>query len=474
MPRLSVRSATLLGSGVVVVLTALLYDFVLPLTPGRRQLASARLIARTDLWRGLSGALAGWTPSTAGAAGTWALAGTVVAFGAYAAGVTVLWRRPATRTLLWVVGGVGALLVVAGMLALPNISTDAFNYLVTARVLTAHGADPVLTAPDAFRHDPLWAFAGHDYTSSPDNKLGVWLVFSLPFAALGGGDPVRSLLLLRVALALVALLNIALIWLILRRTAPDHACAGTALYAWNPLVAVHSTGKTDTLMVAFFLGFILLSLHARERSATGMATASVLVKAISVPFVLTLVIGQLRRAPRPGRELAVRIGVAAAVTLAVYQVLGRSPLLFAQHLLVGQGPGGGASPAVTVAVVLGLFVLTGWTVLQQDGTVERDLATSVPLAVYAVALLPAVGFAWYLMLPMALVALVRDARAAVVVVVLGVVHAARNVLDTVDTGTFHVVVPPRSLVLLVLAATLAGYAWAGRHRLTQVSRGRPN
>jgi hypothetical protein len=67
------------------------------------------------------------------------------------------------------------------------------------------------------------------------------------------------------------------------------------------------------------------------------------------------------------------------------------------------------------------------------------------------------------MVPLALLALVRNPLAAAVVVVVTLVHAARNVLDNADAGTFHIPVPPRALVALMLVTVLLVYAWAGRH-----------
>jgi hypothetical protein len=451
-----VASLPVLGCALVVVVVTAASQLVLPLSPGRLQLASAQLIERFALWRAVRAGVGQLAPTTAASATVAVVVGGLVVFVAYAAAIAVLWRRPPTRGLLWLVVGTSAVLLACAVLALPNVSTDIYDYLLTARVRTAHGDNPILVAPDAFPADPLWPFASRQYTAHPDNKLGLWVLFSLPFAVLGGDDPVRSLLVLRSALAAVGLLNVGLVVLILRRLCPRHVLAGTALFGWNPIVASHTAAKTDTLMVALFLTFLLLSLHQRARVATVAAAGAALVKLLSIPLGAVLVAGQIRASARPVREAVVQGALAVGAVLLVYQVFGRDPLLVVRHLSGANAPGWSVSPVVmaVIAVVMGLLVVG--TVWRQDGTLTRFLATSVPLAVFTAAALGYVGFAWYAMVPVALLALVAEARAAAAAVVVSLVVSVHTALDNVGTGTFQPVELPRLASQGIAGALLLG------------------
>lgn len=443
-----------LGAGALIlsVVTAL-YQFVLPLTSGRSGLPSAGLIDRLWLWRTTRVTFDVLTPDTGGSATVAILCASVVGFAAYGISVGLLWRRPPTRRLVGAVAGVGVVLLVVGVLALPNTSTDIYSYLLTARVLTEHGANPLVTAPDAFPDDPLWPLADRSYTARADNKLPLWLLFSLPLTALGGDDPVRSLLVLRAGLAVIGVVNIALIVLVLRRIAPRHVCAGTALFAWNPIIAVHSTAKTDTLMVTFLLAAVLLSLRDLQRWATAASAASALIKVFSAPFTAVLLFGQVRSSARPLREVVIRSALVLGVTLGTYQVFAPDPTLIFRHLLNTNSPGTTGGPLLSAGVATGLVALTGLTALRQDGSVQRYLATVAPLALYATAFIGYIGFSWYVFVPLALLSLVRDTRAATAVILITAVHATRNAMANADIGDFHLVLLP-SLPAGVLTAVL--------------------
>jgi alpha-1,6-mannosyltransferase len=199
----------------------------------------------------------------------------------------------------------------------PLTSTDLFNYIAGARVFWTHGANPLTVPPVAFADDPFVALVSNwRDLPSPYGPLWTW-VAGVPLA-LGGGDPLRTVLAFK-ALSVVAFLAGAwLVYLIARRLRPDSAGTALLIYAWNPLAVFHvaGNGHNDAVMVLFVVAGLYCLTRGWTAAAVVALAASVLVKFASALLLPLIAVWWLRSKQRP-RLPALVAGCGAAALLAV-------------------------------------------------------------------------------------------------------------------------------------------------------------
>jgi hypothetical protein len=407
--------ATVAGLCLVLLVTQLFYAFVLPQTPSRMAKRSAELVGELGLWS--------WTtslplpvPHAKGLIAGVVILLAVVAFAAYGLIVWLLWGRTDRRAGLVVVSFVGASFLVSA-LALPNLNSDVYDYILFGRVVAEHDSNPADTFPEDFPDDPVYAYSSHQYTGERDNKLPAWTVVSVGLAHLGGDDPVSNLLLFRFTLLAINLGSVALVWTVLRRLHPAAALAGVALYGLNPIVSVQGQSKTDTLMAFLLLAAVALLVARHRRSAVVALGLSMFVKLITVPLALVFWVRELRLRRWPqlvGDGLTV--GIIALALYAPFSEHGLD-LLFDHMGLLGSG--GSSAPEVLRPVIVaafGLFILA--VGLRQDGSHEQLLRGWALTALVFGLFLSRPGLAWYLVVAIAAVAVAAEWRMAVAVVVM--------------------------------------------------------
>jgi hypothetical protein len=209
--------------------------------------------------------------------------------------------------------------------ALP--SDDIFSYILYGRISALHHANPLITTPASFPHDPFLTLVYWQNTRSVYGP--VWLLLSsgvsLLAEALGGGLAVYVALFKLLGLA-THLANTALIWLILGRLTPRRRLAGTLLYAWNPLCLLEfcASGHNDALMLLFLLLGVYAFVRQQEALgliAIGLSIATKIVPIALIPFYLLYCARRLRAEGADWRGLAVglgwRIGLVALAALAL-------------------------------------------------------------------------------------------------------------------------------------------------------------
>lgn len=192
--------------------------------------------------------------------------------------------RAGQAPLGWILGG-GLLFAVTAAAVYPVGALDVFDNIFYGRMAAFHGANPLLTAPDAFATDPLYPYAAWTWWPIPYGPI--WAAVDALLSRLSNGELLPGLVAFKALnLGLYAACT-GLIAAILGRTRPGYVAAGTLLFAWNPLVVLEGLASVHNdlgLMVLVLLAFYL---HQRGHALWGLAAllASVLVK--FVPLALT-------------------------------------------------------------------------------------------------------------------------------------------------------------------------------------------
>ena len=408
--------------GLVLSLTVLFYDFVLPQAPVRLARASAGLIAESAWW---SQVAALPFPQLTGTRLATALLGvSFVAFLAYGLAVVVAWGRPARPGALLAVVVPAVVFTVLGALAMPTQSSDIIDYLLSGRVASEHEASPYVAPPASFPEDPLLPYASGDYTQDAEQKPAVWIAIAVSVSVVAGDDPATAVLVFRAFLATVSLMNLALIWSVLRRWRPQHVLAGLVTYGWSPVVTLHAQAKFDVVMALFTLAAALALVAGHRYVMAAVLWCSVLTKVLTLPLVAVSLLGELRAGA--WRRVVGSAVVVAALTIALYAPFERGPWLVVEHLLLADR--GGAQLPLPVSIGFAMVVAAAvlWSGLTSRGDSERVLQGWALVALTLVLLVPP-DWSWYLITPIALVSLSGERWKTLALVLLsGVVF----VLDT--------------------------------------------
>lgn len=439
---------------VLLVVTSM-YAFVVPRTPGRMTLASAALIDTVPLWSWLAHASIQLASRQEVVAAALLLLGGA-AFAAYALAVCLSWRRAAPAPVFTLVFGAALCAFAISALALPTADTDIFNYIANGRVATVYHSNPYYVPVDRFPNDPIYPYAGKQYTATPDNKLPTWMLISLPLNVIAGNDPTTNLLIFRLAFLLFNVANLALIAIILRRIQPAFRLTGTIIYGWNPIVIVQGQGKTDTVIVFFLLVAILLLIRGRRHLATIALSLSVFIKWLTLPLVIVYWVRLVRL--RQWTQLLIDVALFGLVTLVVYAPFARSPRLLLDHLRLVSAGGRAAPRVVQTVLAIGYIVVILWIGLKQDGSLHKLLYGFVVASVYFSLLLIPIQFSRYLMPMIALVSLVDSWPIAAVSTALSFVSFLINQWYSAATGGYklpQLTALSRSLVYLSLLTLIA-------------------
>ena len=236
-------------------------------------------------------------------------------FGAYLGAVAIVWRGW-VRPSWWLVFGFAALFALALLPMYPPTAMDMFHYHAMARLAWIFHANPLTTPQNAF---PYAIGMSWSELASPYGPL--WSLISGPPTLLAG-DVVSGLYAFKIMGAISHLASAALIWQIVRRSAPGQQALATLLFAWNPfvLLRVVGNGHNDLWMMLP----VLIALWCVQRGwwvlAVEALTLSVLVKFASAllgPALLLYIWTHAEGDRRTRAWLLVRAGAAAAVTVAL-------------------------------------------------------------------------------------------------------------------------------------------------------------
>lgn len=383
------------------------FAFVLPATPARMDRTTSDLIPGVPFWDTLvrNGFAGQMSPTNL------VLLLAIVgggAFAIYALALRKAWTMDASpRTVVAIIAVSLGFLLTAAM-ALPTQNTDVFNYMVQGRVSAVYGENPYLVPANAFPDDPFLPYASEQYASDPNDYLPAWGLYNSVLARFTGDDPVRGLFVYRLTFVLLSLANLGLIVGILARIGPAHIPAGLVTYGWNPIVILESPGRTDTLMAFLALVAAYLVVHRRPIGGTVALTLSVLTKWITLPLLLCLAAN--RALTGSWKALVAMAGGVLLTSALVYAPFLESAEVLRLHFGMLLRGGSSAPEQLRWAFAGGLVVLSVVLARFDDGDGRPALWTWAALLLYFTAFLTKIGFAWYLIVPTAFIALVRDLR----------------------------------------------------------------
>ena len=454
-PRRLVLTAVL---GTVLILDALYYAFCLAQTPSRLIRPGAALASDFGLWsfmrdRGLP------VPTTPGAVAVAVVLCTAVGFGAYAGVVLLHWNR-SDRRATWLVCGLAGTAFGISALAMPTTNTDIYDYILFGRVAAVHQEDPHVRFPDEFPDDPLYKYSSHQYTGKQDNKLPAWTLLTVGLAEVGGDGPVTNVLLYRFTLAGLNLASLGLVAFIVSRIRRQATTAAVALFGLNPIVAFLGQSKTDSLMAFWLLVGAACLVAGRRRLAAAGIVLSMFVKLITLPLAVVYWVREIRL----GRAAAVAGDalIAAAVVLLLYAPFSRGFDLLVDHLSLLRGGGDNVGgPLRAVAVVLFVAFLAGVGLTRTADHLSLFRGWAVVALAFAV-LLSRPALSWYLIVPVAAVAIACDRRTTLALVP---VTAGSFLLSTwrlQNTSAHELPMATGITVLAVLAGVavlVAGALW---------------
>jgi hypothetical protein len=477
-------TAPVIGLGVVSVLGTAWFAWSLPAAPSRRSRAGAALAEDVGPWRWAYEHLA--PPSSPAALATTLVAVAGLMFAAWAGAIALTWHRSSPARVRAIVVCVGVACVI-GALALPSHSSDIYDYALFGRVGSAHGGDPYHDLPDAYPDDPLYPYSSHQYTGHPDNKLPVWTMAATGLTAAVGDRPLVVILAFRSLLAAATLLATVLVARLAGRRRRHETAAAVATFGLCPVTLVYGGAKTDALMVLLMLVGLALVADGRSRTGTAVTTLAVMVKAIAAPVLALVVLApseQARdRSTRQWTQVALRAVVAVVVSVGAYLPF-RDPVELARAHLSEPDQTSAASLALPVALVALVALAVGtvarmWRHLPTSGIERAELvvAGSAPVLVAFAATLTRPGLPWYLLTPLAVVALARSLPLLVVLGSLATTSFVMGWWESIDTRTHPLpeVHGSRASIYLLVAAVAvgaAGVAWLGRRRADREARGR--
>lgn len=436
------------------------YAFVIPQTPGRLARASAALIAELPIWRAII-SLPLPIPQDSNVVAVLLVLFAVAAFAAYGAALYLTWNHRGNAALSLVVLIAAFAFFLISFWSLPNSNTDIYNYMMRGRTMAVYHDNPYYVAAD-YPGDPIYPYASHNYTGEPGDRPPAWTLINVFLAWIAGDSPVTNLFVYRFALSGFNVANVVLIAMILRRLKSRRVLASIVLYAWNPIVVLFGSNKTDTVMVFFLLAAILLLVMERKNMAVVFMGLSVLVKLITLPFVALYLLRHLRL--KQWRQLAADSALLGLTALALYLPFLEDPrMLLGLVDLLGLGGAGAGGSAFVGAALKGLFVLAFLAVgLRASGGKQQLLwQGAVVLLVFSI-LLTRISLSWYLLTLIALVGVVLEWRLAVMTVVLSFSSFLVNTWQSTFGGGFSApAIPdvPRFVIYVGLAAVVAGAIW---------------
>ena len=206
------------------------------------------------------------------------VAGVLLAFAAYLAGLVLVSRRPPGTRIVVVIA---VLMQLAPLTAPLLLSTDAYTYWMYARIANEHEGNPYEDPPSDYPRDIAFPLMGSSWHSTTSLYGPAFTIGSEGVAAVVGDSPDAAAWAFKAAAAA----GMIAIVLLATSLAPRPAF-GAAFVGWNPLLPLHFAGggHNDAWMIALVLCGLLLS--RRNRPQLGGLAWATAVGTKWVPLVL--------------------------------------------------------------------------------------------------------------------------------------------------------------------------------------------
>lgn len=194
----------------------------------------------------------------------------------------------------------------------PVDASDIYDYIIRGRMAGVYELNPMLNTPDQIVRDPFYRFVSWRRTPSaygPAWEMLAHLTSTLTADDSRNGQVIAYKLLSVAGYGMTALL----VFLTLRRIAPQRIVVGLYLFLWNPLVIYMTAGRghNDALMTACMaLAWYCLS-RRWYVAGTLAATLGALIKfipALLIPIIALVALREL------GKRQWLRYAVVSALT----------------------------------------------------------------------------------------------------------------------------------------------------------------
>lgn len=225
------------------------------------------------------------------------------------------------RRMVFLIAGFAALFNITLAVAMPPVlSADIYHYALYGRMVAFHRLNPYTTLNSAVPSDPFWPLTSWHVVTTPYGPT--WTLISAVIAALGNHSVLQTVLAFKVLAAMFNLAGCALVFLLGRYLTKGNGIGPLVLYAWNPLILIEAAGNGHCDIVMITLALLGLLLATRSRLLVGLAvlTLSVLVKGLTGPLMVFIVVWLLAR-EKSWRRRATLAGQMGAVTILVVAIL---------------------------------------------------------------------------------------------------------------------------------------------------------
>ena len=332
------------------------------------------------------------------------IASAVVAFACY--GVGFLLARPGMHLRAAI-----AVAVVAQALPLATpllLSRDVYHYWSQGRIVAVHRANPYVSTPADYPHDPATPHVAEVWRDKPAPYGPAWEVAGTVAAPITSAR--AATYVFRVVAVLALLSSVALV------AVRTRSARAVAILGWNPLLALHFAGggHSDAVMMLLVLAAIAAGTSAKAGALWPIASA---IKPFA-PVLLPLELAQRR--VRMGRRWWIAL-VSAALAIAV-----ASTALFGTHWIRSVTTGARETSPVGgvhwlaeaglrhryAVVIAGLVFVAIYVALLR--LAWRTGRARFSLAASALCLTSSLLRPWYTLWPVALAALEDDLVAALV------------------------------------------------------------
>jgi hypothetical protein len=232
------------------------------------------------------------------------------------AGVLLRARDLPGRSVLWVIGGLHLLF----LLAPPLLSQDVFSYIAYARLGVEHSLNPYTHAPIDIPGDPVFGFAGSKGAVSVYGP--VFTLLTYPLAPLGVAG---AFWVLKGVAAACSFGIVLLVWRGAKLLGRDPVLPAL-LVGLNPLTLVHVVGgaHNEALVMLLVVGGVVQVAGRGSRVAgSGLATAGAGIKASAGLVLPFLILGSRERWRR---SLLVAVGVLVVIAVIGLAVFGTHAL----------------------------------------------------------------------------------------------------------------------------------------------------
>ncbi|MEX2028057.1 MAG: hypothetical protein WD988_00980 [Candidatus Curtissbacteria bacterium] len=185
------------------------------------------------------------------------------------------------------------------VLAYPFLSSDLFNYLFDAKIVTHYHLSPYDYRAMDFPQDDWIRFMRWIHRYSPYGPA--WLGLSAVPSILGFGKFLLTLFTFKIFIAAFHIINARIIYKTLQKVDPKMAIAGTAFYSLNPLFLIEGVANAhNDVVVATFLLLPIYFSVVKQKAVLSYAAiaAGVLIKYISILNLPWFILRDLFKKPK--------------------------------------------------------------------------------------------------------------------------------------------------------------------------------